>query len=48
MKIGELAKKTGLIIHTIRYYEELGLIKHQNRGEGGFRLFSEGVSQGLN
>ncbi len=42
MKIGELARKTGLTLRTIRYYEELGLIKPQSRSKGGFRLFSEG------
>ncbi len=41
MTIGELARKTRLTIRTIRYYEELGLIKPQSRSKGGFRLFSE-------
>ena len=41
MKIGELARRTGLTIRTIRYYEELGLIKPLKRSAGGFRLFSE-------
>ena len=27
MLINELSKKTGLTIHTIRYYENLGMIK---------------------
>ncbi|WP_313579024.1 MerR family transcriptional regulator [Chishuiella sp.] len=27
MLINELSKKTGVLIHTIRYYENLGLIK---------------------
>ena len=41
MKIGELARKIGLTIRTLRYYEELGLIKPPNRSKCGFRLFSE-------
>jgi DNA-binding transcriptional MerR regulator len=42
MKIGELARRTGLTIRTIRYYEELGLLEPLERSTGGFRLFSEG------
>lgn len=41
MKIGELARATGVTLRTIRYYEELGLIKPSKRSPGGFRLFSE-------
>lgn len=28
MKIGELAKRTGLSAHTIRYYERIGLLPY--------------------
>ncbi|MFQ5637072.1 MAG: MerR family DNA-binding transcriptional regulator [bacterium] len=41
MKIGELARETGLTIRTIRYYEELGLLQPLQRSKGGFRLFSK-------
>ena len=41
MKIGEVAKKTGLTLRTIRYYEELGLVNPQERSRGGFRLYDE-------
>ncbi|MFQ5651202.1 MAG: MerR family transcriptional regulator [bacterium] len=41
IKIGELARETGLTIRTIRYYEELGLLEPFDRSEGGFRLFSK-------
>lgn len=37
--IGSVAKKSGLPIKTIRYYEELGLLKITGRTEGGYRLF---------
>jgi DNA-binding transcriptional MerR regulator len=40
LKIGELAKQTGLSIDTIRFYEKEGLLRHPLRTEGGFRLFS--------
>lgn len=41
MKIGELAKKTGLSVDAIRFYEKSGLIKDTGRSEGGYREFSK-------
>ncbi len=41
--IGSVAKESGIPIKTIRYYEELGLLKTTGRTEGGFRLFSADV-----
>lgn len=41
MKIGELAKKTGLSIDSIRFYEKSGLIRNPNRTEGGYREFNK-------
>ena len=41
MRIGELAKRIGTSLRTIRYYEELGLIGHAVRTKGGFRLYTE-------
>jgi MerR family copper efflux transcriptional regulator len=41
MKIGELADKTGLSLHTIRHYDEVGLLKPSARSEGGFRLYTD-------
>lgn len=38
--IGEVAKETGLSLRTIRYYEELGLIRPKSRTAGLFRLYS--------
>lgn len=40
MKIGELSKKSGCSIQTIRYYESEGLLSHPERSEGNFRLYS--------
>ena len=40
-KINEVAKKTGLTTHTIRYYEKEGIIPPIKRSESGIRLFSE-------
>lgn len=40
LRIGALKAQTSVPIKTIRYYEELGLIRAAQRTEGGFRLFS--------
>ncbi|BAY47374.1 transcriptional regulator [Scytonema sp. HK-05] len=42
-QIGVVAKESGVPIKTIRYYEELGLLKASGRTEGGFRLFHSDV-----
>jgi MerR family transcriptional regulator, copper efflux regulator len=41
--IGVVAKESGLSIKTIRYYDELGLLKTFGRTVGGYRLFSSDV-----
>jgi DNA-binding transcriptional MerR regulator len=38
LKIGELARQSGLSIKTIRYYEQRGLLEPP-RTEGGYRLY---------
>jgi len=40
MNIGDVAKASGLPAKTIRYYEEIGLIRPQ-RGANGYRAFRE-------
>tara|TARA_B110000014_G_C19661261_1_gene347620 strand:+ start:59 stop:490 length:432 start_codon:yes stop_codon:yes gene_type:complete len=40
-KIGELASKTGLTAHTIRFYEKNGLINASQRSEAGYRYYAE-------
>ena len=37
MKIGELAKRSGLSAHTIRYYERIGLLPYAGRDRAGQR-----------
>lgn len=40
LQIGEVAKRSGLSVKTIRYYEEIGLLKPTvERSESGYRLF---------
>ncbi|HEY9670225.1 MAG TPA: heavy metal-responsive transcriptional regulator [Waterburya sp.] len=41
--IGSIAKESGIPIKTIRYYDELGLLKTFGRTEGGYRLFNSDV-----
>lgn len=38
-KIGDIAKKSGLTVRTLRYYEEIGLITPESRTESGHRLY---------
>ncbi|MFB2879940.1 heavy metal-responsive transcriptional regulator [Floridanema aerugineum] len=42
-QIGLVAKQSGVSIKTIRYYEELGLLKASGRTEGGYRLFDADI-----
>ncbi|TLS52238.1 MerR family transcriptional regulator [Paenibacillus antri] len=39
MKIGDLSKKTGVSLRSLRYYEEQGLLQPE-RGENGYREYS--------
>lgn len=39
MRIGELAKQTGVRVSTLRYYEQIGLLSAQ-RSESGYRQFA--------
>lgn len=41
--IGEVSSQSGIPVKTIRYYEELGLLKSSGRTEGGFRQFAPEV-----
>ena len=40
MNIGDVAERSGLPAKTIRYYEDIGLIKPK-RAENGYRAFAE-------
>ncbi len=39
--IGEVAKKTGLTTHTLRYYEKEGLLPFVHKSSSGLRVFSD-------
>ena len=47
LKIGAVARRSGLPIKTIRFYSDEGLIETIGRTEGQFRLFSETVCEEL-
>jgi DNA-binding transcriptional MerR regulator len=42
-KIGDLAKKAGVSIQAIRFYEKEGLLDGSARTKSGYRLFPPGV-----
>lgn len=44
LKIGELAKQTGLAVGTLRYYSDLGLLLPVHKGDNGYRYYSEDAS----
>ncbi len=39
--IGQVAKKTGLTTHTLRYYEKEGLLPFVRKNNAGLRIYSE-------
>ena len=41
LRIGEVAKRAGVSIDTLRYYERLRLLPRTRRSSGGFRLFTQ-------
>lgn len=43
MKIGALAKRSGLSAHTIRYYERIGLLPHADRDQSGQRDYDASI-----
>jgi Cd(II)/Pb(II)-responsive transcriptional regulator len=40
LRIGELAKQTGCLVETIRYYEREGLLLEPARSVGNYRLYT--------
>src|SRR5262245_32795638 len=41
IQIGAVARRTGLTVDAIRFYEKQGLLRSPSRSNGGFRLFQE-------
>lgn len=42
MKVGALAKRTGLTVRTLHHYDEIGLLSPSDRTSSGHRLYGEG------
>lgn len=40
LKVGELAKQTGLSVRALHYYDEIGLLSPSRRTESGHRLYT--------
>ncbi len=41
MRIGELARQSGVPATALRYYEQLGLLPEPGRTESGYRVYGE-------
>jgi DNA-binding transcriptional MerR regulator len=42
LSIREVAERTGITAHTLRYYERIGLVPHVPRAHSGHRRYGEG------
>lgn len=40
LKVGELAKRTGVSVRTLHHYDEIGLLKPSGQTVSGYRLYS--------
>jgi len=41
LKVGELAKRTGLTVRTLHHYDAIGLLKPSARSEADYRLYNQ-------
>jgi DNA-binding transcriptional MerR regulator len=41
LRVGELAKRSGLTVRTLHHYDQIGLLSPAERGPGGYRLYGE-------
>ena len=42
LSIGQVAERTGLSVHALRFYEKEGILAHQvHRGPGGHRVYTQ-------
>jgi len=39
LKIGEMAREAGVLVSTIRYYTDMGLLRVVASTQGGYRLY---------
>lgn len=48
LKIGDLARRTGISVETVRYYERIGLMPPPGRTAGNYRAYDKGHLERLN
>src|SRR4051812_25661788 len=41
LKVGELARSSGLTVRTLHHYDEIGLLKPSGRSDSGYRLYAD-------
>ena len=41
LRVGQLAKRTGLTVRTLHHYDELGILSPRRRSAAGYRLYGE-------
>ena len=41
LRVGQLARRTGLSVRTLHYYDEIGLLIPPRRAESGYRLYGD-------
>jgi DNA-binding transcriptional MerR regulator len=42
LKVGDLARRTGLTVRTLHHYDAIGLLKPSLHSEAGYRLYTAG------
>jgi DNA-binding transcriptional MerR regulator len=42
LRVGELARRTGLTVRTLHHYDAIGLLKPSLHTEAGYRLYTAG------
>lgn len=42
LKVGELAKRTGVSVRALHHYDEIGLLSPRHRTEAGYRVYGPG------
>ncbi len=47
LRIGQLARECGFTAKTLRYYEEVGLVRPAGRSSSGYRLYRDDAVQRL-
>ncbi|WP_263404975.1 MerR family DNA-binding transcriptional regulator [Pseudomonas aeruginosa] len=40
LKVGELAKQTGLTVRALHHYDDIGLLQPSARSDAGYRLYT--------